>query len=287
MNKEQEADYLNRLHREILDVMDVIDNICKKKGLNYYIASGSLLGAIRHKGFIPWDDDLDITMPRPDFDKFIKLCDTDLPDGYYLDWITKNSNYYRLFAKVCKKNTLFSEKFSDDFYSEYGIFVDIFPLDDSFGYSSKIEFRKKIIDKFKIMLSLKKQVAKGLHIKYLFLKPFSVKFLHKMATKIMQIDNSKIGTNFYVNYGSQYPIRKKTSLKKYYEKTIKVQFEDRYYSIPEGYVQILELTFGKNYMQIPPVEKRKTHYPHKVVFSDGVEMVFEQKDKKLSIEDTF
>ena len=66
-------EYLNKLHDDIISIMDEIDNICRKNTLYYYLICGSLLGAIRHKGFIPWDDDLDIVMPREDFDKFISI----------------------------------------------------------------------------------------------------------------------------------------------------------------------------------------------------------------------
>lgn len=102
--------YLEKLHREILAIMDYVDNICKENGIKYYLVGGSLLGAIRHKGFIPWDDDLDIAMPRVDLERFIKLFNKKYAnDNYHMNSKYTDISYQFGFAKVFKNNTIFKE----------------------------------------------------------------------------------------------------------------------------------------------------------------------------------
>ena len=95
--------YLEKLHREILAIMDYVDNICKENGIKYYLVGGSLLGAIRHKGFIPWDDDLDIAMPRADLERFIKLFNKKYAnDNYHMNSKYTDISYQFGFARVSK-----------------------------------------------------------------------------------------------------------------------------------------------------------------------------------------
>ena len=278
--------YLKKLHGEILQIMDCIVDICNRYHLRYFLTGGTLLGAIRHKGFIPWDDDFDIIMPREDFEKFVSLCTAELPEGYSLKWITTEKDYYRLFAKVCNDNTLFSEILYPGHYSNYGIFVDIFPLDGSFGYSKKLEMRKKLIKKIEVMINLNlKEEKRG--IKSRFSGLFSIPQLQRFATKLMSKDSFKMNADYYSNFGSQYPIKRWTLSKSLFEQTVLVPFEDREYIAPKEYDSVLNSVFGRNYMEIPPVEKQKSHYPHEVVFSDGERILFDEPIHRLSIKDTF
>ena len=102
--------------------MDFVDDFCKKNGIKYYLVGGSLLGAIRHKGFIPWDDDLDIAMSRTDLERFIELFNEKcLSSDYYIESKYNNETYKFGFAKVFKRGTIFKE-YKDD---EWPIFLDI------------------------------------------------------------------------------------------------------------------------------------------------------------------
>jgi LPS biosynthesis protein len=276
-----ESEYINKIHNEILEIMDIIDQICQKNHIQYYLISGTLLGAVRHGGFIPWDDDLDIAMPREDFNYFIKICETELPTGYRLRWITTQQDYWRLYAKVSNENTLFIEQ---DVDRKCGIFVDIFPLDDCNGYNVFLEFRKKIIVKLAVMISWKQKdnVFKG--IKRLVVRTFSYKMLFSLAERIMRLTNGDT-KKYYTNFSSQYPIKKRTNYKKYFGKGKYIPFENRFYLAPNDVHAVLQKIFGANYMQLPPVNKRKTHYPKYVKFSDGEEIYFEDAENKLKIED--
>ena len=122
---------LNKLHSIQVEILDEIIRICDSNNLDYYLIGGTLLGAIRHKGFIPWDDDLDIAMPRDAYDKFISLCYSELSDDYILDSFKNNSGYWLPFIKIRKKNTIYEEKaISAKRNIPKGVWVDIFPLDN-------------------------------------------------------------------------------------------------------------------------------------------------------------
>ena len=105
----EKNDYLSSLHEELLSILDQVTKVCDSNQLKYYLIGGSLLGAVRHKGFIPWDDDLDIVMPREDFEKFVSCVYKQLDNGYSMEWINTNPRYNKVFAKVCKDHTLFEE----------------------------------------------------------------------------------------------------------------------------------------------------------------------------------
>lgn len=278
-------EYLTKLHGEILEIMDVIDALCRKHHLKYYLAGGSLLGAARHGGFIPWDDDLDIAMPRRDFEAFMELCPKELPEGYSLRWITTDENYFRLFAKVCKNGTQFVEKTGKNSRVSWGIFVDVFPLDETKGYSRGVERRKWLVEKLKVMLSGKACPQAFGFPKGTLIRMLSCRRMHRLAEKIMTAKNGK-GCGCYTNYVSIYPVRKRIMPKEWMGEGIRLPFEGRQYCAPEKYQLELEKVYGKNYMQLPPVEKRRSHYPVKVVFSDGQVMEFAETEHRVTAMET-
>lgn len=113
-----------------LEILCVIDEFCKKNNICYSLAYGTLIGAIRHKGFIPWDDDIDLWMPRSDYNRFIELWLKDPVEGYILQNTDLESDFNQNFTKIRKDNSAFiqSEEEKQRCYHK-GIFVDIFPLD--------------------------------------------------------------------------------------------------------------------------------------------------------------
>lgn len=279
--------YLRKLHSDILVVMDEIDRLCTKYHLRYYLIGGTLLGAIRHQGFIPWDDDLDIVMPRDDYEKFIQLCmDGHLNDNFYLEWITTNEKYPLFFAKVCLYKTTFDEgNFCK--INPFGIFVDIFPLDYCGGYSAFVEKTKNKVVKL-IAVAGSKVINDDFQLKHWprrILRHFlSSETIHnytlKLATQL-----SREGHGYYTNLGSQYSPKKQTMPIEWFGEGVKLPFEDRKYQCPTEYKKVVESIFGPKYMDIPPIEKRRTHYPRKVKFTDGEVMEFQPPKKKLTIYD--
>ena len=111
-----------------LDVLSEVDRICNKYNLSYYAASGTMLGALRHKGYIPWDDDIDIAMKREDYDKFIKIAQSELPSNYYLHSIYTNAEHDCFHAAIMNGKDL---RHGFPYVAGIDIFVlDYVPADD-------------------------------------------------------------------------------------------------------------------------------------------------------------
>ena len=119
---------LEELKKVELDILIWFADICEQEKLNYTLSYGTLLGAVRHKGFIPWDDDIDVAMPRPDYEKFIEYCNTH-ETHYKLIDIHNDKGYNYLFAKVYDPNTTIVEKYANRFKANYGVYIDIFSLE--------------------------------------------------------------------------------------------------------------------------------------------------------------
>ena len=115
------------LQLRLLDILMVIQQMCEKHGLRYYLADGSLIGAVREKGFIPWDDDMDICMPRPDYEQLIEHADEWLPKRYEFVCFERDANYPLHFGKIQDSETTLVER--PHLYYLGGVYVDVFPID--------------------------------------------------------------------------------------------------------------------------------------------------------------
>ena len=104
-------DWVKKVQQTQLTMLNEFDRICKKNELNYFFTGGTLLGAVRHKGFIPWDDDIDVGMLRKDFNKFIKCCKKDLGDDYILESYHTSNKSWRLYMKIRLKDTIFIQEY--------------------------------------------------------------------------------------------------------------------------------------------------------------------------------
>lgn len=120
-------DSLQRLQAIERDIVAVIDKICRENDIEYFIDGGTCLGAVRHGGFIPWDDDVDLGMPKADYDRFCAIAPEQLPEGYSLHDSRNTRGFSGLWAKVFKDGTRFIDDNSREAGCEQGVFVDIFP----------------------------------------------------------------------------------------------------------------------------------------------------------------
>lgn len=274
MNKET----LTQLHNVELDILDEIVRICSIHNLRYYLAGGTLLGAVRHKGFIPWDDDLDIAMPRPDYDKFCSIATKELKHGYYLSSVDTEKRYWLPFAKVRKCNTLLIEA-TTPWLKDTGIWVDVFPLD-----LDRLDNMVAIQERFH-----KHAVYRALTVGFLrneFFHPSWILGYIKTGFPSFKSMNRRIysiitggatdKSDAYVNYGSQYGVKKQTMPISWYDPAVDIEFEGRSYKAPAQYEKFLKRLYGDNYMQLPPLEKRVTHNPVRLSFdTNGPDEVLE------------
>ena len=261
---------LRRLQMTELDILRKVDEICHNNGIKYYMVGGTLLGAIRHKGFIPWDDDLDIAMPRKDYNRFIKLCISGaLGEEYYLHHTVTDKEYWAPFAKVKKNGTVFAEPALSNIECHKGIFIDIFPLDYSkknhgLGYHIKAKMIKKL--SYIIIRRRVKSSQESIVNRFLLLisKLFKIRTLANLRDFLCS--RTKQG-DYFVNYGSNYKYTKQTMKKEIYGSGVKVQFEDMLANAPSEYGKYLSKLFGK-WKNLPPENERRNHNPAFVSFEE-------------------
>ena len=264
-------------HEEIkkysLEILKDIKRVCNELKLTYFLDSGTLLGAIRHNGFIPWDDDIDIAMPRPDYDVFIKKYNKHCLNSYRLKSLGNSFFYSYPFAKIYDKRTkLFEHGFSHD---GLGLSVDIFPID---AYPDeeveRIRHWKNVVKCFtqyednlsiffdKYLFDLN-SIKRNIHIfvvrHYLLRK--SAKKIIKNAKSIKWNDVSFAGVNVSCFYRE-----KPRFLPKKCFSPINHVFENDIFSIPEGYEDVLECYYGKDYMEPPPEHKRESTHGLEIFF---------------------
>ena len=279
-------EYLPQLHKTEVEILDEIVRICNKYNLKYYLIGGTLLGAVRHKGFIPWDDDLDIVMPRKDYVKFCQLCATELAPEYYLHGIDTDPTYWLVFAKIRKRNTLFNERNIAPISAPKGIYVDIFPLDEALSEDSlEQRIRTRIIKGLSATICRKRGLDVRPSLKgRILMQPlllFSIYRLSMWQLKLMTKQNHK-KCDYYINFGSNYNTVKQTIHKSKYEPSCQVEFEGKLYNTLGDYAYFLKRIYGEDYMQLPPPEKRITHRPVRISFdmaADGLEK--ELNDEKI------
>ena len=256
---------LDELRSIQLDLLQKIACFCENNGLRYFLCGGTLIGAIRHKGFIPWDDDIDIAMPRPDYDRFISTFNQ--PHNYYqVVNLNNNLDYAYAFAKVFDNRTIMNELHYPG--NTFGVFIDVFPAD---GVKDVSQIRKiMLLHKFlntKRANYYKRSMLKKIINTFgkLLLLPFSA---HQIAT---WMDNEARRYAFgslpmagvIVN-----PLGLGEMVdKSVFDSDIYQEFEGRQYRIPIGYDKWLRSIYG-DYMQLPPEEHRVTHHTFEAWWKD-------------------
>jgi lipopolysaccharide cholinephosphotransferase len=127
-----EGSMLRKQQRRMTEMLLVVDGICKKHGIRYWLCAGTLLGAVRHGGYIPWDDDLDIELMREDYLKLLKVMPQELPDDYALQTHESDANYFYAYAKLRDRRSHLEElNHYDRIFKEQGVFIDIFPMEQA------------------------------------------------------------------------------------------------------------------------------------------------------------
>ena len=271
---------LKKIHKLQLEMMDEIDRICIENKLRYTLIAGSLIGAVRHGGFIPWDDDLDIAMPREDYEKFIEICKNNLSERFFIDSHETSDIYYRLAAKIRAKNTLYIEKQLINYKGKHGIWIDVLPLDYTVKKNSfKLKIQAALKSLLEVAIEKKTNIdisEKSIYKKVLvyFCCIIPRKKMISLQTKIMKLQNKK-KCRYIVNLASKYGYKKQTfNIEDYFPLKRKL-FEDRMFNIPNNYEKILKTIYG-DYMKIPPKEKQFIHTPVSIKLEDEEEFIYEE-----------
>lgn len=251
-----------------------VKEICDRHKINYFLIAGSLLGAVRHNGFIPWDDDLDIGMLRKDYEKFLFFANKELPHYIFLqNWYT-DKKMALPYTKLQLKNTKYIEQNIQRAEIEKGIFIDIFPF-DNVPQKKKDLKKQKILSFFYTRVLLMKSNyilwKKNQYLKrfiYIFIKIisffYSYNFLHKKLEDIMKKYNN-VPSKFIVNIGGSYGYDKEILFFEWINKTIDLNFENNQFSCPIMYKRYLQHFYG-NYLKFPPENERYNR--HNIVIID-------------------
>ena len=266
MKKEEIS--LEELKKIQIEILNDFVSFCDKNGLNYWLDNGTLLGAIRHKGYIPWDDDIDVGMLRDDYDKALRLYN-ESSSRYKLYSYENNKDFLYPCGKVLDTKTVLYEP--DERGNKLSVNIDVFVYDicpDDTNTTNKM-FKKR-------MRYLKLQSAKinqnyvGKKFKFLrrFLHFFLNSFFPKgyFINKIVNISRTYINSNYKCvgNFMSYSNVVAPIDI---FDSFIDVAFEGKKYKAPIGYDRWLTLFYG-DYMKLPPIEKRKSHHTFKAYFLD-------------------
>ena len=276
--KELTTQELTEWKRIITDVLREFDEICHENNLRYFCCGGTAIGAVRHKGIIPWDDDIDVSMPRPDYDRLVEVCKKRDMGRYEL--VTPyNTEYYPLpFMKLCRKDTTLIEQ--EHIPCLIGTYIDIFPLDgtsDDVNEAARLKRRYERLwhkleaasstcsfSEYLSLLTKPKEWGRFATMTAAFFCRNGVRrFLLNQLDRISRQHPYETANNVIV-YGGSYGA-KEVMPKTFCEGAdIAMPFENITAMMPSGYDDYLTRIYG-NYMQWPPKEKQVSHHFHAVV----------------------
>ena len=276
--KEYEPEVLKAIQQTELSILKDFVKVCDAHGLVYFGVGGTTIGAVRHKGFIPWDDDIDIAMPREDYEKLLVIFEEEYADKYRI----VNTEHYETFplmtTRICLKGTRFKEYALKDIKAPLGIFLDLYAYDKvsdnprkakkqawDAWFWSKILILRSIADPvlpvsgfraalIRLACRMAHAVLSGLHVSRLkiYQKAYeaTTRYNHEKHTKKWNYicDTSPYISTYYVE--DIFPLQK-------------LPFEDMELNFPKNYGRNLRGMFG-DYMQLPPEDKRKSHYPYEL-----------------------
>ena len=275
-------DTLSRVQNELLTIAKEVTRVCRENDIRVFLVGGTLIGAVRHKGFIPWDDDLDMGMLREDFERFVKIAPDCLCEGYFLQTWHSDPEYAHAFAKVRMEGTVYHEANDPKTKKHQGFFVDIFPYDNIPDDAKQLcvmsrrimKYRKLMLAKNGISLLVKKKgflrLAKSVLVAAYYktraafiprdrlIERFEREMNRYNDTATSRVCQESGGAAF-----GRYPIKRA-----YLEKTCGLRFEDTEFPCPAEYDSFLRDIYG-DYMQPPPPEKQKpTHGVFEIKFKD-------------------
>ena len=275
---------MNPLQEKQLELLKAFVNVCNKHNLTYFLVYGSALGAIRHKGFIPWDDDIDVGMPRKDYEEYIKLQSEYEGTPYFIQTFKSDPCYIYNYAKLRDSSTTFLENAFKNHRINQGVFIDIFPVDGmsrTVGPREKIGRRNKFTWRqvyFSYLPALRRKVHRRTFFKdillnivagltYIFdIAHYRNKRVEKYVRKVPLEEAAMAG----ILFGFTYKINCMPA--EIFKDTIEVPFEDTMVKVVKDYDKYLTLLYG-DYMKFPPKEQQVGHH-----YNSGVSLTQDYLD---------
>lgn len=247
-----------------LSILKEIDRVCRTNHLSYFVGYGTLLGAIRHNGYIPWDDDVDVLMPGPDFQQLVSLCSSSFSSPFFFQWMSSDGKYSSSMAKARNSQTTYVELSDANKNINHGVFVDLFPIHNwpenpwlrlKIKIWTKISFAKCYVHSYAILKGIDKHPFKENLSNFLvnsltfYISPrFAAKKLDKLGRRA---DSLPPSGNCYIGGSARTAIYKTED----FSSQIWHPFENLLVPIPSGFDRVLHDSYG-DYMTPPPVEKR-------------------------------
>ena len=262
-----EAHDIQKYQNTQLQMLEYTDKLCKELGITYYMIGGTLLGAVRHGGFIPWDADIDIAMPRADYERFLAYWRENPSEKYFYQHHTTEPNHLSPHAVLRLKGThvVMKKRLSARYKpAENGIYLDVFPLDEPPLNEKKQVKQSKAIRRLQRVIELKAAYTYGAatgklksfakKAVQLCLLPFSLPWLNGQMDRQMR-KYTGCGSGHLVSMASHYSYRKQYMDAAIYGTPQRIPFEGGLFCAPAQTDAYLKQIYG-NYMELPPVEKR-------------------------------
>ena len=242
------------LHERLLSMAKVLSNFLDENNIEYYMMGGTFLGAIRHRGFIPWDDDMDFGIMRDEYNRFIELAKSNLPKGYELKFYENTPESPMHYIKFIDANTTLIEEHYKDYVE--GLYIDVFPIDGCGNNTIIDKITRKIIHYYQVLIiyHCSSDDMKGIkNIVKFFARKISIDKLHRRIEKLMtrkKVKDSSYVVNYLGAWGERevHPIGEFGQPQKYH-------FEDTLFSGPEKSNEYLTRLYG-DYNELPPENKR-------------------------------
>ena len=271
---------LKKLQVSQLEILKEFDGVCRKHGLKYFATGGTLLGAIRHHGFIPWDDDVDLGMFREDWDRFLELYRKEMPE-YELISPETGTSFYAFTPKIAKRDTVFQSELAARSGKAPGIYIEVFVFENVSPDPSVRAQQRKIVEKLRFWLfmsemkhpyslegfplSAAKNTAKKLLHIWSGIRGISAE---KLNRQFVEATVGKEETGVVGQFGdwtTEDWLCKKADMLPLED----VPFESMKIPVQANYRSALEKAYGSNYMELPPKENRWNHAPKYIRFADG------------------
>ncbi|OCL95927.1 LicD family protein [Aliarcobacter thereius] len=258
------------IKKTLLETMEQFHNFCEQNNLKYFMVGGTLLGAVRHKGFIPWDDDIDVSMPKCDYEKLLKMSDK-FNYPFLLKHFKIDGKHIYPNIQLINNNIIIEE----DFYKSFpnGLWIDVFPLDYSFESNIAKKIQYGILRFLRNLLIIRvgsfKKKNKGaftynfIKFNHYLFRIIPISFFNNIRYLFEKLFNTISKKEYITNTYGAYGIRE-VSPKYIFSDRILLEFENRKYWAPKEYDLYLKKIYG-DYMVLPDESKRIGNHIHKII----------------------